>query len=558
MIANGCKFLAIFAVAVYFGGATVGRGETVGNPLVAAPVTDTAAGSIFVMLDPFTQSGTLTDFGLYDFEPSPPPPTAQVTPVLYRAAAGGWEITGIGAPRTTTGLGLQEYSFDLVAGSAHVGPGSYLGWKDGGLGTDNGGAIEFTNGGVGTVDWLGPGHTTFTPGNVLPIMLGLNRTYSLQADTETAGSPLETVGNPVVDAPTVDGAVGSLFVQTSTPFTEEGDVVRWRFFNGGTPAPRLFTPLILEQVGSDFVIRGIGQTINSNGSGEQQFPFQLVSGSAAVGPNHFLGWKDGGQGVDGLGVAEWTDGTPEQVIWFGGGHTAFAAGENLGSGALTLNRRYSYQATSDTGPPPPEPAHDVHHGQPVVNRQFTDSFHGSAIHNSPIEDGSGDTNLPGRVTMWSLFNDNPDAVGRLATPLLLEKVGGDYVVRGIGATIEVDASGAQMFNFALVQGTDTFDWSTGTFHMGIRYGSVDVSNPGVVDFDDGGASWTFIGDGNPVGPIALGAPITGPQSFPNLGRLYSMQFWVRPVPEPSAVGLASACAVAWGAWRWRRRGGNNR
>ena len=541
--------LTVFALAV--AAASPVAAETVGNPLVAAPMTDTAGGSIFVLLDPFTQAGTLIDFGIYDFETPPPPPTAQVTPVLYRTAAGGgWEVTGIGATRTTTGAGLQNYSFDLVAGSAHVGPGSYLGWKDGGLGVDNAGVIEFFDAAPGSVDWLGGGHTTFAPGNIFPVAAPLSRTYSLQADTEMGGAPLETVGNPVIDAPSIDGAVGSLFVQTSSPFTEEGDVVRWRFFNGGLPTREL-TPLILEKVGSEFLIRGIGETLSSDGSGEQNAPFNLVSGSAAVGPNYYFAWKDGGQGRDNLGVAEWTDGTPEQVVWFGGGHTAFSAGENLGAGVVTLNRRYSIRANSDSGPPPPEPAHSVVHGQSVINRGVTDTFHGSAIYNAPIADGSGDTNLLGQVTEWTFFNDNTEAAGRFITPLLLEKVGSDFIVRAIGMTREVDASGAQMHDFEVTAGDAVFDWSTGRYHMGVRYGTPDVSNPGVVDWDTGASSWAFIGDANPVGPISLGAAVTGPQVFASLGRDYSVQFRVDPIPEPATFGLAAVGLIVV-AIRWRR------
>jgi hypothetical protein len=515
--------------------------ETVGNPLVAAPLTDGASGSIFVLVDPFTQPGVVTDFGIYDFET--PPPTAQVTPVIFQQAAGGWQITGIGASRTTTGLGAQSYAFDLVAGSAHVGPGSYFGWKDGGQGSNNTGVIEYSDGGLGSVDWLGPGHTTFAPGNMYAPVVGLNRTYSIQMDTEVGGAALETVGNPVVDAPAVDGASGSLFVQTSSPFTEEGDVTSWRFFNGGPPV-RQFTPLVLEKVGADYLIRGIGATINSDGSGEQNFTFNLVSGSANVGANYYLGWKDGGQGSNNTGVAEWTDATPEQAIWFGGGHTAFNVGQNLGAGVAGLSRRYSIRANSDSGPPPPEPAHDVIHGQAVINRAFTDTFHGTAIHQAPIADGSGDTDLLGNVATWSFFNDNGEAVGRLITPVLLEKIGSDYIVRAIGTTREVDASGVQGYDFDAVAGSSVFDWSTGRYHMGVRYGSPDTSNMGVVDFDGGPNLWTFIGDADPVGPIALGAPVTGPQTIPNLARDYSMQFLVEPIPEPSGVALAVVGLIA--------------
>jgi hypothetical protein len=79
--------------------------------------------------------------------------------------------------------------------------------------------------------------------------------------------------------------------------------------------------------------------------------------------------------------------------------------------------------------------------------------------------------------------------------------------------------------------------------MGVRYGSPEVSNAGVVDFDNGSNLWTFIGDGFPVGPIVLGAPVTGPQAIPNLARDYSVQFLVEPIPEPSGVALAAGALI---------------
>lgn len=316
--------------------------EIVGNPLLPRPITDTASGSIFLLNDPFTQPGVLNDFGIYDARPTQT--ALNITPVIYRPVVGGWEITGIGRTRNSTGLGAQNHAFDLVAGSDLVGPGYFFGWKDGGQGTNNAGVIEWSNGGPGSVNWLGAGHTNFNPGEVRANAATLNRTYSIQADVVDAGmAPLQTIGNPVIDAPTIDGAVGSLFVMSGNPFNQTGRVQDWRFFNG---VSNDFTPLILEKVGADYLIRGIGQTVSSSGQGEQHFAFNLVSGSAYVGPNYFFGWKDGGQNVNNTGVAEWDDMTADQVIWFNSGHTTFSTGENLGAGLLTLSRTYSIEANS--------------------------------------------------------------------------------------------------------------------------------------------------------------------------------------------------------------------
>src|SRR3546814_15757504 len=61
-------------------------------------------------------------------------------------------------------------------------------------------------------------------------------------------------------------------------------------------------------------------------------------------------------------------------------------------------------------------------------------------------------------------------------------------LRAIGMTREVDASGAQMYDFEATAGDAVFDWSTGRYHMGVRYGTPDVSNPGDVDWDSGARS----------------------------------------------------------------------
>ncbi|MEX2186527.1 MAG: PEP-CTERM sorting domain-containing protein [Pirellulales bacterium] len=524
--------------------------EIVGNAIVPRGLTDSASGSIFTHDESFAATGTLQSWSFYHQDVG-----LQITPVIYELTGGQYTITGIGASRPVSGIGTHDFAFDLVAGSANVGPNSFFGWKDGGMGLNNAGTVEWTNGG-GVVDWLGPGHTTFAVNDVLSIAAGaLSRTYSIQANSvDGASSPVETIGNPVIDRPTVDGAVGSLFVMSGNPFTAAGSVDSWSFFNNNfvPPPPKQITPLIVEDVGGTFAITGIGQTRTSTGVGAQQYDFDLVAGSAEVGPGRFLAWKDGGNGTDNTGVAPFNENLGQSVKWFGATHTTFSAGENLGAGQA-FPRTYSISATSDAIPPFESP-HAVVHGQAVIDRGSTDTFHGTAILQSPIPDGSGDTDVPGKVTSWKFFNNNPVAAGLLVTPLLLENVGGQYVVRGIGSTQNVTDAGEQMHDFDLAAGTDTVDWTSGAFHIGIRYGSTTTSNTGVVDFDAGSALWTFIGAPDGAPPVVLDSPITGGQTFANLGRDYSVQFNFEPVPEPSSVlltlcGLAIAGVVA----RRRRR-----
>jgi len=327
-----------------------------------------------------------------------------------------------------------------------------------------------------------------------------------------------------------------------SPFTAAGTVDSWSFFNDNFVAPpqKQITPMIVENVGGSFVVTGIGATRTSTGTGAQDYSFDLVAGSAEVGPGKFLAWKDGSNGADNAGVAPFDQNLGQSVRWFGGGHTAFAAGENLGAGQA-FPRTYSIRATSDAVPPPVLPF-PVVAGQAVIDRALTDGFHGSAVLQSPIPDGSGDSDMLGKVTDWKFFNNNPAAAGGLITPLLVENVAGQFIVRGIGATQNVTDTGEQVHDFDLAAGTDVIDWSTGRFHIAVRYGSTTTTNPGVVDFDNGASLWTFIGGEFGADPIVLDSAIAGPV-IANLARDYSVQFTFAPVPEPSSIAMV-LCGIA--------------
>lgn len=547
------RFVRPFMLAVALACALAGgfapshADEIVGNAIVPRGATDGASGSIFLHDETFAATGTLQSWSFFHQAAAP-----QITPVIFELTGGQYTITGIGATRPVTGIGAHSYPFDLVSGSANVGPNSFFGWKDGGIGTNNLGVPEWTDGGV-AVDWLGGGHTTFSVGQTLGVAAPLTRTYSIAANTiDGASQPVETIGNPLIDRPLADTASGSMFVMRGNPFTSAGAVDSWSFFNNNftPPPPKQITPLIVEDVGGSFAITGIGQTRTSTGAGAQSYDFDLVAGSAEVGPGRFLAWKVGGQGADNTGVAPFDENLGQSVKWFGASHTGFSVGENLGAGQA-FPRTYSISATSDAVPPF-EPAHTVVAGQSVIDRGSTDGFHGTAVLQSPIPDGSGDTDLPGKVTAWKFFNNNPAAAGLLITPLLLENVGGQYVVRGIGSTQNVTDAGEQVHDFDLAAGADTVDWTSGAFHIGVRYGSTTTSNTGVVDFDNGSALWTFIGAADGAAPIVLDTAVAGPV-IPNLGRDYSVQFTFEPVPEPSSVLLALCGALGIGVATVRRR-----
>jgi|GEM_PF-4696438 len=150
-----------------------------------------------------------------------------------------------------------------------------------------------------------------------------------------------TVGNEVVNRDSVDGAEGSIFALSSSLFLSEGTLTQWSMFS--QTDGRQITPLILQR-GADgqFTIVGTGTTRISDGSGEQVFDFQLQSGTDTVDETYFFGWKDGGNGVDNSGVADFTNGANEGVHWFGQ-RTNFSVNDNLGQGQ-SFSRAYSFQA----------------------------------------------------------------------------------------------------------------------------------------------------------------------------------------------------------------------
>jgi hypothetical protein len=150
--------------------------ETVGEPAILRPVTDTASGSIFVLATAgFSQAGDVTEWLVYSTTTFP------ITPILMRLQSNGtYVITGLGTTRASSGAGLQTYPLGLVSGSARVGPGYYFGWKDGSNGGNNTGVPAWTDGGSAGVRWFQQ-HTTFSVNENLGAGQLFSRAYSLQA-----------------------------------------------------------------------------------------------------------------------------------------------------------------------------------------------------------------------------------------------------------------------------------------------------------------------------------------------------------------------------------------
>ena len=177
--------------------------------------------------------------------------------------------------------------------------------------------------------------------------------------------------NALTNRATNDGAAGSIFVEKTGLTSVAGcRLSKWSFFDDDG-AGRMITPLLLEQTGATWTIRGIGATITSTGAGVQaNLNFGLVSGTDIVGNANFrFGWKDGGNGSDNQGVADFTDSGSPGVDWLGAGRTTFAAGNALPV-TLSLARIYSLQGHFVAPGPPQFTQHpqsvSVYAGQSVT------------------------------------------------------------------------------------------------------------------------------------------------------------------------------------------------
>jgi hypothetical protein len=337
--------------------------ETIGAPVVQRALTDTAAASIFALNSGFTQPGTLITWSFYNDNPNQI--GMVITPLILEFVDTHYLIRGIGTPQTNDASGVQTFCFGLKSGSDKVDQNFLFGWKDG---TDDNagqtGVIQFdfvASTSAGTQQWFRGGHLfDLVPDQDLGvgILLGagvnqMDRDYSVQA----SAGVVETVGAPVVARAVTDTAAGSIFALNSG-FTQPGTLITWSFYNDNlNQYGKVLTPLILELVGNEYIIRGIGTPQTNDASGEQSFCFGLVSGSDKVDQNFLFGWKDGtddNAGQTGViqfdFVASTKAGTQQ---WFRGGHLFdlvpdqnLGVGILLGAGVNQMDRDYSVQANA--------------------------------------------------------------------------------------------------------------------------------------------------------------------------------------------------------------------
>ena len=337
----------VLAVAV---GSVSASTLTIGQELTNRGSIDGASGNLFAAEVFGFDAGTVTDWSIRSTSGAYAG-VRNITPVILEQTGagglGGFTIRGIGTPQTLTHTdAVQTFDFGLTSGSAQMGPRHYLGWvdSDGGAGT-NPGTISYSGGDHFTL-WLGGSGGGISVGDTHSVS-NLNRRYSLQATIEVAGG--EAVGNGAGQRAHEDIANGAVFMLAEA-FTQAGTLEEWAFWSW---TGRNVTPLIFEDVGGSYVLRGVGTSRQvPNNQGTITYPFGLQSGSDFVGANYYFGWV--GASVDAAGTPTNNPGVVRYaddetfsatIRYFGGDHGAgtFTPGANFGAGT-PLGRAYSVQA----------------------------------------------------------------------------------------------------------------------------------------------------------------------------------------------------------------------
>lgn len=101
---------------------------TVGNPAVAAGLTDNCTNCGFIVGQAFSGAGyTVTS---YSFASNADRSAGDITPLLFTKTTGGFILAAIGTQRPFTGLANETYGFGLTSGSNITTGATYFGFEN--------------------------------------------------------------------------------------------------------------------------------------------------------------------------------------------------------------------------------------------------------------------------------------------------------------------------------------------------------------------------------------------------------------------------------------------
>lgn len=356
----------------------------------------------------------------------------------------------------------------------------------------------------------------------------------------TTSASAVSIGHPLVDGGTDTlGGAGFIMINDPVSLGAAGDVTEFSFYSkiSGTT----ITPLIFDN--TDTVI-GVGTTrTTTTAAGTETFDFDLVSGSAAIGPGKFFGWQPAGTNIS---PVAFNTGAAGHVRYFTG--PANAALTDTVTGGSTLPRIYSLQFDTNATP---VTAATIGPGAGITDATTQDTPGSDTI----VVDTTVTKVLAAgdyQVDDWT-FNVLDHTEGGTITPMLLAGSPSSYTTLWLGSPFDPTSNGIQTESesggFTLAADTDVY---AAYFTTGGGGGII------ALDSDNSGSGFSVSDVRNsPFATPTVGGTVDG-FNFPGLVRTYAFEINVAAAPtatapEPSAVVLAALGFAGLAVSRRRRR-----